>query len=191
MPTSYFKKRLRVCLLIALLILPLSPKSAKAELVAAKHDDWTTLLFNDADVVINYTHGSIVHGHRFGFAKLFGSCNTDLFWISWSSGDKEVKKFINTNVLFKFEVDGKAQEIPIKFLTTYEFPPLMTLLQFTNVEADSSFKEFLQKGKSIGIEIVGPEKVVDHMDVPSDSFSLKGLEESSKSARRLCTSTRM
>lgn len=41
-------------------------------------------------------HGTVVHGHRFGFIKHRGRCDDDLLSLFWSSFDPRVHRFKGT-----------------------------------------------------------------------------------------------
>ena len=79
--------------------------------IAAGAQDWEV---TGTDLVRYSTHGQVVHGHRFGFVKPPGQCDTDVLWLSWSSHNEEALSVKGADATFAADVDGTKfkMEVP-------------------------------------------------------------------------------
>jgi hypothetical protein len=82
------------------------------------YEDWEVDKYNN---IVRYsTHGSIVHGHRFGWIKKAGNCDTDILatTISTQKNNKDrlndfKGKNINLRINFP-QADGRTQPLSIQ-----------------------------------------------------------------------------
>ena len=135
--------------------------------------------------LVRYTaHGTVVHGHKFGFVKMAGRCNVDLLWLTWSSFNPEVMKLVGSEVTFLIDVDGTTFKIGVNLDSTSTLIPFTTIALFTNFVAGPDFIELLSLGEKIGITISGPAREL--FDLPHDEFSLAGFAVARQKAKKAC-----
>ena len=127
------------------------------------------------------THGEIVWGHQFGFMKNLRFCDSDILLVSWSSGisDGEMKKLEGEDVYFKIKIDSKELDEELQF--TLMFAGEMFLLEvgyFGAIIKSESFIERLKQSSRVELTFTEPKKLIEILDITSDSFRTEGLDES-------------
>jgi len=151
-----------VSLLIALLL----PVISYAE------DKWTI----EKDTI--YTHGSTVHGHKFGYFKDKEYCGNDLIYIQWSTYEEGLKEFEGIDAKIAIRINGEDEVItvmPSTLMTTLKFPVLMTIGDFRTILYSKELSKDIRESKSIEFTFVGPEDLVSKLDIKSDTFDTSGL----------------
>jgi len=163
---------------------------AKAEQKEEKniYEDWEVDKFKD---IVRYsTHGKIVHGHRFGWIKIAGNCDTDILATNIST-QKE-----NKDRLYNFE--GDRIDLKVNFPQAEGEDPsiintdligvfdLATLkvAYFGNLIQGKIFDSLMAYFNTIKIEVTNPHKI--YFDIPSDEFSLNGYVAAKLKAKELC-----
>ena len=71
--------------------------------IEQRFTDWTVYDFDS--IFLYTTHGQAVHGHRFGFMKRPGYCESDLFYFSWSTYKDEVRSYEGEEVTFQMKIN--------------------------------------------------------------------------------------
>ena len=151
-----------VSLLIALLL----PVISYAE------DKWTI----EKDTI--YTHGSTVHGHKFGYFKDKEYCGNDLIYIQWSTYEDGLKEFEGIDAKIAISLNGRDKIIEIissTLMSTFKFPALMTLGDFRTIIYSKELSKDIRESKSIEFTFVGPEDLIGKLDIKSDTFDTTGL----------------
>ena len=151
-----------VSLLIALLL----PVISYAE------DKWTI----EKDTI--YTHGSTVHGHKFGYFKDKEYCGNDLIYIQWSTYEEGLKEFEGIDAKIAISLNGRDKIIEIissTLMSTFKFPALMTLGDFRTIIYSKELSKDIRESKSIEFTFVGPEDLIGKLDIKSDTFDTTGL----------------
>ena len=156
--------------LLSLLLLSISLTS-----YSMAEDNWS--LIDDTRLI---THGEIVWGHQFGFMKNLRFCDSDILLVSWSSGisDGEMKKLEGEDVYFKIKIDGEELDEELQF--TLMFAGEMFLLEvgyFGAIIKSESFIERLKQSSRVELTFTEPKKLVEILDITSDSFRTEGLDE--------------
>ena len=154
---------------------------------ASEHKDWT--VSNNTGIVRYISNGSTVNGHQFGFIKKAGSCDGDLLWIAWSSYKTGIENFVDQDAIIQFRVDDIKFQLGIPLLTIYDYTPNIKLAAFTNFIVSEKFISLLKSGKNIEVTIIGPDELVDKIDIKTDSFSLNGFKDARVKAKEFCTVT--
>ena len=139
-------------------------------------ENWS--LIDDTRLI---THGEIVWGHQFGFMKNLRFCNSDILLVSWSSGisDGEMKKLEGEDVYFKIKIDSEELDEELQF--TLMFAGEMFLLEvgyFGAIIKSESFIERLKQSSRIELTFTEPERLIEILDIKTDSFNTKGLDQS-------------
>ena len=139
-------------------------------------DNWS--LIDDTRLI---THGDIVWGHQFGFMKNLRFCDSDILLVSWSSGisDGEMKKLEGEDVYFKIKIDGEELDQELQF--TLMFAGEMFSLEvgyFGAIVESDSFVEKLKQSSRVELTVTEPIKLVEILDITTDSFNTKGLDHS-------------
>ncbi|MCK5305724.1 MAG: hypothetical protein KAJ66_01155 [Candidatus Omnitrophica bacterium] len=137
-----------------------------------------------SDIVRYASHGNIIYGHEFGFIKKAGN-NVDMLWISWSTSEDGLEQFKGKNCTFLIDIDGELFEVELCMVGVYELTTLTTVVFFTNGIASPKLIKALEEGELANIEIVGPKKILDYFDIPSDSFNIDGYVEGRQKAKKL------
>jgi hypothetical protein len=127
------------------------------------------------------THGEIVWGHQFGFMKNLRFCDSDILLVSWSSGisDGDMRKFEGEDVYFKIKIDSEELDEELQF--TLMFAGEMFLLEvgyFGAIIKSEAFVEKLKESSRVELTVTGPKKLIDILDITTDSFKTKGLDKS-------------
>ena len=138
-------------------------------------ENWS--LIDDTRLI---THGEIVWGHQFGFMKNLRFCDSDILLVSWSSGisDGEMKKLEGEDVYFKIKIDSEELDEELQF--TLMFAGEMFLLEvgyFGAIIKSEAFVEKLKESSRVELTVTGPKKLIDILDITTDSFKTKGLDK--------------
>ena len=152
------------------------------------YEDWEVDRYNN---IVRYsTHGSIVHGHRFGWIKKAGNCDTDILATTIST------KKINKERLYGFK--GESINLRINFpqaegedpaiintdlISVFDFATLKIAF-FGNFIQGQMFDSLMAYFNTIKIEVTNPHKI--YFDIPSDEFSLNGYVAAKLKAKELC-----
>ena len=139
-------------------------------------ENWS--LIDDTRLI---THGEIVWGHQFGFMKNLRFCDSDILLVSWSSGisDGEMKKLEGEEVYFKIKIDGEELDEELQF--TLMFAGEMFLLEvgyFGAIIKSEAFVEKLKESSSVELTFSKPNNLIKILDIKTDSFNTKGLDQS-------------
>ena len=152
------------------------------------YEDWEVDRYNN---IVRYsTHGSIVHGHRFGWIKKAGNCDTDILATTIST------KKINKERLYDFK--GESIDLRINFpqaegedpaiintdlIGVFDFAKLKIAF-FGNFIQGQMFDSLMAFFNTIKVEITNPHKI--YFDIPSDEYSLNGYVAAKLKAKELC-----
>tara|TARA_B110000459_G_scaffold117383_1_gene129596 strand:+ start:62 stop:667 length:606 start_codon:yes stop_codon:yes gene_type:complete len=152
------------------------------------YEDWEVDRYNN---IVRYsTHGSIVHGHRFGWIKKAGNCDTDILATTIST------KKINKERLYDFK--GESIDLRINFpqaegedpaiintdlISVFDFATLKIAF-FGNFIQGQMFDSLMAYFNTIKVEITNPHKI--YFDIPSDEYSLNGYVAAKLKAKELC-----
>ena len=152
------------------------------------YEDWEVDRYNN---IVRYsTHGSIVHGHRFGWIKKAGNCDTDILATTIST------KKINKERLYDFK--GESIDLRINFPQAREEDPViintdlisvfdfatLKIAFFGNFIQGQMFDSLMAYFNTIKVEITNPHKI--YFDIPSDEYSLNGYVAAKLKAKELC-----
>ena len=152
------------------------------------YEDWEVDKYNN---IVRYsTHGNIVHGHRFGWIKKAGNCDTDILatTISTQKNNKDRLNDLkgeNINLRINFpQADG---EDPVIINTD-----LISIFGFANLKIaflgnfiqGQMFDSLMAYFNTIRIEVTNPHKI--YFDIPSDEYSLNGYVAAKLKAKELC-----
>jgi hypothetical protein len=125
-----------------------------------------------------YTHGSTVHGHKFGYFKDKEYCGNDLIYIQWSTYEDGLKEFEGIDAKIAIRINGEDEVItvmPSTLMTTLKFPVLMTIGDFRTILYSKELSKDIRESQSIEYTFVGPEDLVSKLDIKSDRFDTSGL----------------
>ena len=125
-----------------------------------------------------YTHGSTVHGHKFGYFKDKEYCGNDLIYIQWSTYEDGLKEFEGIDAKIAIRINGEDEVItvmPSTLMTTLKFPVLMTIGDFRTILYSKELSKDIRESQSIEFTFVGPEDLVSKLDIKSDTFDTSGL----------------
>ena len=125
-----------------------------------------------------YTHGSTVHGHKFGYFKDKEYCGNDLIYIQWSTYEDGLKEFEGIDAKIAIRINGEDEVItvmPSTLMTTLKFPVLMTIGDFRTILYSKELSKDIRESQSIEFTFVGPEDLVSKLDIKSDTFDTTGL----------------
>ena len=147
-------------------------------------ENWS--LIDDTRLI---THGEIVWGHQFGFMKNLRFCDSDILLVSWSSGisDGEMKKLEGEDVYFKIKIDDEELDEELQF--TLMFAGEMFLLEvgyFGAIIKSESFTEKLKQSSRVELTVTEPKKLLEILDITTDSFKTKGLDKSYSTLDNSC-----
>ena len=135
-------------------------------------DEWTV----EKDRI--YTHGSTVHGHKFGYFKDKEYCGNDLIYLQWSTYEDGLKEFEGIDAKIAIRINGEDEVIevmPSTLMTTLKFPVLMTIGDFRTILYSKELSKDIRESQSIEFTFVGPEDLVSKLDIKSDTFDTTGL----------------
>ena len=125
-----------------------------------------------------YTHGSTVHGHKFGYFKDKEYCGNDLIYIQWSTYEDGLKEFEGIDAKIAIRINGEDEVItvmPSTLMTTLKFPVLMTIGDFRTILYSKELSKDIRESQSIEFTFVGPEDLASKLDIKSDTFDTTGL----------------
>ena len=125
-----------------------------------------------------YTHGSTVHGHKFGYFKDKEYCGNDLIYIQWSTYEDGLKEFEGIDAKIAIRINGEDEVItvmPSTLMTTLKFPVLMTIGDFRTILYSKELSKDIRESQSIEFTFVGPEDLASKLDIKSDTFDTIGL----------------
>ena len=147
-------------------------------------ENWS--LIDDTRLI---THGEIVWGHQFGFMKNLRFCDSDILLVSWSSGisDGEMKKLEGEDVYFKIKIDDEELDEELQF--TLMFSGEMFLLEvgyFGAIIKSESFTEKLKQSSRVELTVTEPKKLLEILDITTDSFKTQGLDKSYSTLDNSC-----
>ena len=147
-------------------------------------ENWS--LIDDTRLI---THGEIVWGHQFGFMKNLRFCDSDILLVSWSSGisDGEMKKLEGEDVYFKIKIDSEELDEELQF--TLMFAGEMFLLEvgyFGAIIKSESFIERLKQSSRVELTVTEPKKLLEILDITTDSFKTQGLDKSYSTLDNSC-----
>ena len=139
-------------------------------------DNWS--LIDDTRLI---THGEIVWGHQFGFIRDVRFCDSDFLLVSFSSdiSNGKMKDFEGQDAYFKIKIDGEELDQELQF--TLMFAGEMFSLEvgyFGAIVESDSFIEQLKKSSRVELTITKPKKLLKILDIKTDSFNTKGLDQS-------------
>ncbi len=137
-------------------------------------DGWTV----EKDTI--YTHGTTVHGHKFGYFKDKEYCGNDLIYLQWSTYEDDLKEFRGVDAKIAIRLNGKDEVVlvmPSTLMSTTKFPALMTIGIFKTILFSKELSKDIRESKSIEFTFVGPEDLVSKLDIKSDVFDTTGLSE--------------
>jgi hypothetical protein len=137
-------------------------------------DGWTV----EKDTI--YTHGSTVHGHKFGYFKDKEYCGNDLIYIQWSTYEDGLKEFEGIDAKIAIRLNGKDEVVhvmPSTLMSTAKFPVLMTIGIFKTIILSKELSKDIKESDSIELQFVGPNDLINKLDIKSDVFNTAGLLE--------------
>ena len=120
--------------------------------------------------------GQTIWGHRYGFIKDSKDCETDMFFIEWSSYEN-IKKYEGKVVAMTLKND-KGNQANIRPLLYYvdDFTRIMQVGFFgedqSHYTSTSAFEIFNKDSDLVTVSINGD---YDNFDIKSDSFITKGF----------------
>ena len=139
-------------------------------------ENWS--LIDDTRLI---THGEIVWGHQFGFMKDLGLCGYDVMLLSWSSdiSNGELKKLEGKDAYVQINIDGEVldQELEFTLMFAGDFDS-MEIGYFGAIVKSESFIEKLKQSSRVELTFTKPKKLVKILDIKTDSFNTKGLDQS-------------
>ena len=152
------------------------------------YEDWEVDKYNN---IVRYsTHGNIVHGHRFGWIKKAGNCDTDILatTISTQKNNKDRLNDLkgeNINLRINFpQADGEdAVIINTDLISIFGFANLKIAF-LGNFIQGKVFDSLMAYFNTIRVEVTNPHKI--YFDIPSDEYSLNGYVAAKIKAKELC-----
>ena len=139
-------------------------------------ENWT--LIDETRLI---TRGEIVWGHQFGFMKDLGLCGYDVMLLSWSSdiSNGELKKLEGKDAYVQINIDGEVldQELEFTLMFAGDFGS-MEIGYFGAIVKSESFIEKLKQSSRVELTFTKPKKLVKILDIKTDSFNTKGLDQS-------------
>ena len=139
-----------------------------------------------------YTHGSTVHGHKFGYFKDKKYCGNDLIYLQWSTYEDGLKEFEGVDAKIAIRLNGEDEVvyvIPSALMSTAKFPVLMTIGIFKTILFSKELSKNIRESQSIEFTFVGPEDLVSKLDIKSDTFDTTGLAAAYSKFDNLCSKT--
>ena len=152
------------------------------------YEDWEVDKYNN---IVRYsTHGNIVHGHRFGWIKKAGNCDTDILATTISTQKNNKDRL--------YDLKGKNINLRINFPQAKGEDPaiintdLISIFGFANLKIaflgnfiqGKVFDSLMAYFNTIRVEVTNPHKI--YFDIPSDEFSLNGYVAAKLKAKELC-----
>lgn len=127
-----------------------------------------------------YTHGTTVHGHKFGYFKDKEYCDNDLIYLQWSTYEDGLKEFEGVDAKIAIRLNGKDEVVLVMsstLMSTAKFPALMTIGIFKTILFSKELSKDIRESQSIEFTFVGPEDLASKLDIKSDTFDTTGLAE--------------
>jgi len=125
-----------------------------------------------------YTNGSAVHGHKFGYFKDKEYCGNDLIYLQWSTYEDDLKEFRGVDAKIAIRLNGKDEVVlvmPSTLMSTAKFPALMTIGIFKTILFSKELSKEIRESQNIEFTFVGPEDMINKIDIKSDMFNTSGL----------------
>ena len=157
-------------------ILALIMLSFGATFHSLAEENWT--LIDETRLI---TRGEIVWGHQFGFMKDLGLCGYDVMLLSWSSdiSNGELKKLEGKDAYVQITIDGEVLEQELEFTLMFSGDMFsMEVGYFGAIVKSESFIEKLKQSSRVELTFTKPKKLVKILDIKTDSFNTKGLDQS-------------
>lgn len=133
------------------------------------------------------THGEVVHGHEFGFFKPDDSCSADVLWLTFSTYESGLDVFEGEEIRLKLSANDQSIKLSVPMLGIAELGS-MEILLFSNWLAGPTLISFLEKHQGLTISIIGPQEIVEQLDITEDYFNLDGFADQRNDAYRRCMS---
>jgi hypothetical protein len=135
-----------------------------------------------------YTHGSTVHGHKFGYFKDQEWCDHDLIFIEWSTYEKGLEAFEGVDAKIAISLNGKEAStiMPSTLVDTAEFVNISTLAIFKTIILSKELSKDIRESDSIELQFVGPNDLINKLDIKSDVFNITGLSAAYLSIDNSC-----
>jgi hypothetical protein len=126
-----------------------------------------------------YTHGTTVYGHKFGYFKDKEWCDHDLIFIEWSTYEKGLEAFEGVDAKIAISLNGKEAStiMPSTLVDTAEFVNISTLAIFKTIILSKELSKDIRESDSIELQFVGPNDLINKLDIKSDVFNTAGLLE--------------
>ena len=139
-------------------------------------ENWTMI-----DETRLITRGDIVWGHQFGFMKDLSLCGYDVMLLSWSTdiSNGKLKKFEGKDAYVQINIDGEVldQELEFTLMFAGDFDS-MEVGYFGAIVKSESFIEKLKQSSRVELSFSKPNNLIQILDIKSDSFNTKGLDQS-------------
>ena len=152
------------------------------------YEDWEVDKYNN---IVRYSpHGITVNGHRFGWIKKAGDCDTDILatTISTQKNNKDrLNDLKGENINLRINFPQAEVEDPAIINTD-----LISIFGFANLKIaflgnfiqGKVFDSLMAYFNTIRVEVTNPHKI--YFDIPSDEFSLNGSVAAKLKAKELC-----
>ena len=141
-----------------------------------------------------YTHGTIVHGHKFGYFKDDEYCDTDLIFLRWSTYEDGLEEYKGIDAKIEMRLNGSNEVfevIPSTLMTTYKFPALMTIGEFKTIILSERLSKAIRESDSIEFTFIGPVGLVDKLDIKSDTFNTSSFPKAHLQKYNACKDLHM
>ena len=167
---------------------PQKPVNNFHESNEVSYKDWTV---DKLDNLVMYaTHGTAVHGHKFGWIKKAGNCSEDILYLTFSTTHEKnvLDKFKNNRLPIKVtfpEVDGISHVMMAELLSVSDFAS-MKVVTLSNVLKDPVFDLYMGGLYQIEIEIEIDSPYEYVFDIPVDNWSLDGYIAAKVKAEEMC-----
>ncbi len=134
------------------------------------------------------TNGQEVHGHEFGFFKLYNHCDQDLISITLSSRSSKVMSYKGTRPEFGLVFDKSKDFVPmpIEYVAYKAWHENLIVMSFTNTEVTSGFMKLVENNPRVLVKLQKPAELSSLMDIEVEGFALKGFSKARIKARELC-----
>ena len=152
--------------------------------VALVTDDAGWIQTDREDLHRYEVHGGTVFGHMFGFITKDHHCDEDIVWIEWSTADGSVRPR-QKDIDVELNVDGVVGKISLDMVTSGDIGNLK-VIALTNSVAGDKLLSLLEHGKALKVKIIGPAALVEHLDIPEDTFTLRNFSVRRNAAHAVC-----
>jgi len=135
-----------------------------------------------------YTNGTTVYGHKFGYFKDKEWCDHDLIFIEWSTYEKGLEAFEGVDAKIAISLNGKEAStiMPSTLVDTAEFVNISTLAIFKTIILSKELSKDIRESDSIELQFVGPNDLINKLDIKSDVFNITGLSAAYLSIDNSC-----